>query len=139
MTWVVRVKGYQETPEELFMRNMENYVINCAKRYYIDGYDSDDVAQELRMHLWRQLPKYDPTRGKIETWGRRVLENKARDLYKKKKLEIDGVVPEDLEEETHFSCSMDGITTHFFWNVISKSYNLIETNGTDINNKENDG
>lgn len=137
--WVVKVKGYEETPEEGFMRNMENYVINCAKRYYVDGYESDDIAQELRMHLWKKLHKYDPTKGKIETWGRLVLENKARDMYKKKMLEMGGEIPETVAEETHFSCSMNGITTHFFWNVISKSYNLIETNDSDINDEGTNG
>lgn len=140
MTWVVKVEGYRLTPEEMFMRNMENYVINCAKRYYINGLESDDIAQELRMHLWRRLPKYDPMKGKIETWGHMVVENKARDLHKKKVIDYyNGEIPEDFEDNSHFSCLVNGKTTHFCWDSVSKSYNLIEDNGDEINIKEKDG
>jgi RNA polymerase sigma factor (sigma-70 family) len=83
MTWVEKIYGYEDTPEQDFMRAMENYIISTSNKYWIEGFDADDVAQELRMHLWRRIPKYNPTKGTIETWGYQVVVNRARDLYKK--------------------------------------------------------
>jgi RNA polymerase sigma factor (sigma-70 family) len=83
MTWVVKVKGYEETPEEEFMKAIEGYVIATSNRYWIEGFDADDLAQELRMHLWRKMHLYNPRKGTIETWAYKVMVNRARDLFKR--------------------------------------------------------
>ena len=83
MTWVVKVRGYEDTPEEEFMMIMENYIINVSNKYWIEGFDADDVAQELRLHLWKKMHCYDPHKGTIQTWGYKVITNRARDLFKR--------------------------------------------------------
>ena len=42
--------------------------------------DREDVAQDLRIHLWRQHRKYDPSRGAWTTFARCVIERKATAL-----------------------------------------------------------
>jgi hypothetical protein len=68
-----------------------------------------------------------------------VLENRARDMYKKKVLEVEDEIGYDVVDETHFSCAVGDIITHFVWDPISKSYNLIEEDNIHIINREKDG
>jgi RNA polymerase sigma factor (sigma-70 family) len=42
--------------------------------------DLPDVRQDLSIHLWEQLPKFDPARGKLTTFIDRVVAHKAADL-----------------------------------------------------------
>ena len=44
----------------------------------VPGMDSDDIAQELRLHLILRHDKFDPTRGSYETFADRVLANRVR-------------------------------------------------------------
>ena len=45
-------------------------------------YSKEDVAQELRLHLWQVLPSWDG-RASLKTWAKKVIKNKIKDLYKK--------------------------------------------------------
>jgi len=42
--------------------------------------DVEDLEQELAIHLFEQLPKFDPTRGAFSTFVDRVLTHKAADI-----------------------------------------------------------
>jgi len=82
--WVVKVKGYSGAPEEEAMKILEGYIISASNRYHVEGFDAEDIAQELRLHLWKKLHLYNPTIGTIETWGYRVISNKVRDLSRRR-------------------------------------------------------
>jgi len=57
-------------------------VTKCAK-HYIRGFDSEDLAQELRMHLWRKLDKYDPSKASFRTWANMVMRNRLKDIHRR--------------------------------------------------------
>jgi RNA polymerase sigma factor (sigma-70 family) len=103
--WVHRLTTYEDTPEENFMNALEGYIIQVSRNYWVEGFDSEDIAQELRLHLWRKIKNYDPTKGTIETWGRKVLVNRVRDLYRR----TDPLCNEHKQlEEKDAPCDIDG-------------------------------
>ena len=55
------------------------YLSEC---WNIPGMEADDIAQELRMFLWKKLDIYDPARSSIRTFADRIMKNKLRDMYK---------------------------------------------------------
>ena len=62
------------------MQIME-YDITCySAKYHIRGYTQEDVAQELRLKLWKALPKYDPSKCGMRTWAIRVMKNHLNNL-----------------------------------------------------------
>lgn len=61
----------------------EKDIIAKAKTYKVPGLDWEDVAQELRLHIWLKRDKFDPTRRvKEKTFVMSMLMNKIRDLRK---------------------------------------------------------
>jgi len=57
------------------------YMIVCeASDSNIPFYTKEDVAQELRLTLWNNLNKFDPSLASIKTWAKRVIKNKLIDL-----------------------------------------------------------
>lgn len=81
--WVRKVKGYEDDNEQRAMALLEGYIISAANKCWVEGFDADDVAQELRMHLWRKIHLYNPLIGTIETWGYQVISNRVRDLARR--------------------------------------------------------
>ena len=81
-------------PEEIkvdsdFSRKaLDDYAVSCIKHHARtlcrkEGFvpeDLHDLEQELTIHLWEQLDKFDPSRGKLTTFVDRVVRNKAADL-----------------------------------------------------------
>lgn len=69
-------------------RALDAYALACIKHkaYQLVGQagfaadDLEDIEQDLRLHLFEQLPKYDPTRGAFSTFVDRVVGNKAADI-----------------------------------------------------------
>jgi RNA polymerase sigma factor (sigma-70 family) len=103
--WVNRITTYEDTPEEGFMRQIEGYVVSISNKYWIEGFEADDIAQELRLHIWKKMDNYDPNRGTIDSWAYKVLQNRARDLYKR----TDPLCNEhEPLEEIDTECDIDG-------------------------------
>ena len=69
-------------------RALDAYALACIKHkaYQLLGQagftadDVEDLEQELTVHLFEQLPKYDPTRGAFSTFVNRVVDHKAADI-----------------------------------------------------------
>ena len=60
-------------------------LIRCKARQLVGqaGFTADDledIEQDLRLHLFEQLSKYDPARGAFSTFVDRVLDHKAADI-----------------------------------------------------------
>lgn len=58
------------------------------------GMAPEDIAQELRMHLWNKIHLYDPGKASIRTWSQRVMRMRLIDMSRKKKELLDS----DLRE-----------------------------------------
>jgi RNA polymerase sigma-70 factor (ECF subfamily) len=69
-------------------RTLDEYALTCIrhKAYQLVGQagftrdDLEDLEQELTIHLFEQLPKFDPTRGAFSTFVDRVVDHKAADI-----------------------------------------------------------
>lgn len=62
-------------------QDFESNIVAKAKTNYVPGMDWEDVAQELRIHLWLKRDKYKTGRGaSVKTYTMRVLGNKIIDL-----------------------------------------------------------
>lgn len=83
---------------EAYLEALEPVTIFYSKKYRIQGLDWKDVAQEVRIHLWRKLKHYDVTRSSIKTWATKVIKNKIIDLSRKKKDLIDYAIPLEWDE-----------------------------------------
>lgn len=60
----------------------EKDIVAKAKTYSIPGMDWEDIAQELRLALWLNLPKFQPGKASERTFANRIMENKIKDLAK---------------------------------------------------------
>lgn len=99
----------------LAMEIIEDLVLMMSNQYRINGLDVNDVAQELRLHIWRKLDKYDPNKASFKTWARRVMRNKLTDLAGRKesyKDMLDGpersLYDENLIDDDTSYISVDG-------------------------------
>lgn len=66
---------------ELFMQLAEPRICFLSTYHHIYGYEPDDIAQELRFRLWKQIHKYDPQKASFSTWSSTVLNNHIKNLY----------------------------------------------------------
>jgi len=64
------------------MENFEKTIIKLAKSYKIVPLEWQDIAQELRIHLWVNRSKYDKSKGSYKNWAYISCRNKLRDLAK---------------------------------------------------------
>jgi len=76
---------YTERFPKLDKRSCEQLVYRAKSlvgQYGFTGEDFEDIQQELYLHLYRQMPKYDPKRSSKATFVDRVLRNAACDLVR---------------------------------------------------------
>ena len=71
---------------ELYLIACEPSIHYWCRRYYIPGYDYEDLLQEMRMQIWRKLDRYDPEKATIITWAKPVIVNKLIELLRKQTL-----------------------------------------------------
>lgn len=66
----------------MIMQALEPVIRSLCKqdKNQVPGYTHDDLAQELRLHLWRYIPKYNPVAAALNTWGYMVLNRKIKNL-----------------------------------------------------------
>jgi DNA-directed RNA polymerase specialized sigma24 family protein len=64
---------------------MENDIDKKAKHWKIDGFDFEDIKQELYLFLWEKLDKYDKKRGGIRTFCVHIMDNFLKNLYRNNK------------------------------------------------------
>lgn len=62
------------------MKYLDKFVVYEARGHKIHGYTCDDLAQELRLHIWKNLHKYNPYKSNLKTWANNVMRNKLIDL-----------------------------------------------------------
>lgn len=73
--WLDKLKYNKITYSQRAMEKAERLIVLKANKYNIPGYTSEDLAQELRIHLWDKLEKYHPVKAGLDTWLNRVLSN----------------------------------------------------------------
>jgi len=64
------------------LQNFDKTIVKLAKTYQIPPLEWEDIAQELRLHLWENREKYNPDKGSYDNWAYINCKNKIKDLAK---------------------------------------------------------
>jgi RNA polymerase sigma factor (sigma-70 family) len=105
---------------ELAMTVLEHDIDWIASRYWIPGYELDDLKQELRLELWKKIKMFDHTKEiRLRTWANTVMRNHMRRLLRdanaKKRggdcemVDFDYIVQKDLGNPDDFIDFLDKI------------------------------
>ena len=60
---------------ETLLQAHRRIVLHVARLYAAQAADREDLAQEIRIQLWRAFPSYDASRAAITTWMYRIALN----------------------------------------------------------------
>jgi RNA polymerase sigma factor (sigma-70 family) len=68
---------------ELAMEIMEHDINYWCSRYWIPGYDKEDLEQECRLALWKAVQKFKTDQGVyLRTWANMVIKNRLKELLR---------------------------------------------------------
>lgn len=67
-------------PQSRVSRNIMARAARLARSRAVPGMTAEDIAQDLREHLWRRDGAFDPTRGSYDTFADRVIANRIATL-----------------------------------------------------------
>lgn len=92
-----------ETYTERALQSIEKDVWYLVTHNFGYGMARADVAQELRIQVWRKIHLYDPKKKSFRTWAQQVMRNRLIDMSRKKKEILDSehrefIVDRDEEE-----------------------------------------
>jgi RNA polymerase sigma factor (sigma-70 family) len=95
---IINCQQKDASAERMLVDRYAPMLLTVARRYVPDRFSAEDVLQEGFIRIFRALPKYDPNRGTLEPWMRRIIVNVALARYRKKfrKYEVSGL--EGVEE-----------------------------------------
>lgn len=64
------------------MQILEEEIMKICRqdKYQVYGLTHEDLAQELRFHIWVKLPLYNPQKSSIKTWAYKVINNRIKNL-----------------------------------------------------------
>lgn len=69
-------------------------VMGLANRLLRDSGEAEDVAQEAFVRTWRQAPRWETGRARVDTWLHTVVLNLCRDRLRRQRPVADDAVPE---------------------------------------------
>lgn len=67
------------------LKSAERNIVIKSYLYKIEGMSPDDIAQELRIEIWRKRNKYDPKKGSMSTFTNLLIRGRLKDLRKHSK------------------------------------------------------
>jgi RNA polymerase sigma-70 factor (ECF subfamily) len=70
----------RRTLDAYAVSSIKQHALRLIRRAGFTSEDFHDIVQELTIHLWEQLDRFDPSRGKRTTFIDRVVRNKAADI-----------------------------------------------------------
>ena len=82
ITWTGKIGDDNYT--EWALQIAEPKILYHARINKFPSMDADDIAQELRLHLFEKLKHYDPQKGTLLTWTDRVLRNRIISIWRVK-------------------------------------------------------
>ena len=90
---IINCQKKDASAERMLVERYAPMLLTVARRYVVDQFTAEDVLQEAFIRIFRALPKYDPDRGSLEPWMRRIVVNVALGRYRKKfrKYEVSGL------------------------------------------------
>lgn len=74
---------YTENRSGKAMTILEPDIRFWCQRYWIPGYEIEDLQQECRLSLWKGLDKYSHLNGAlVRTWGNTVIKTRLKELLR---------------------------------------------------------
>jgi RNA polymerase sporulation-specific sigma factor len=55
-------RNNNQVAAEILFNKYELMIISAAKRYYLSGFDFDDLCQEARVEFWKAIKSFDPSK-----------------------------------------------------------------------------
>lgn len=80
---LVRVARGDEAAFERLYPLVAGAVLGVARRVVRDSAQSEEVAQEVLVEVWRTAPRYDPARGSALTWTLMLAHRRAVDWVRR--------------------------------------------------------
>ncbi|HEY0677597.1 MAG TPA: RNA polymerase sigma factor [Chitinophagaceae bacterium] len=81
--------------QEAFYRHFYSFAMTIALRYSRDEQDAGDIMTNAFLKIFRNIRKYDPSKGTLHSWIRRLVINEGLDHIKSRKR-----FSEEVEVET---------------------------------------
>jgi len=78
------LRGKMETWKDIALKEIEDIIIKQSNQQRIKGLDSDDIAQEVRFHIYNKLNKFNPYKGRLIKWSYIVIKYKIISLWRSK-------------------------------------------------------
>jgi len=69
---------------EKLLELLEPTIRHKSNRASLAGYDAEDVAQELRIEVWKKYDHFLNGKSSIKTFANLVFNNRIRNIYKSK-------------------------------------------------------
>lgn len=76
---MVRVANGDAAAFTLLVRQLERMALGLAWRTLNDRTEAEDACQQAFARLWTEAARFDPARGSVEAWFRRILVNLCLD------------------------------------------------------------
>lgn len=75
------LRGYNfDNYTERALSLLEKDICYLAHTNWGYGMSSEDVAQELRIHLWNKIDRYNPNKKSLRTWAQQVMRMRLIDM-----------------------------------------------------------
>ena len=94
------IRGVPAMQKELVRRYAAS-LMSVARRYARHTPEAEDILQEAFISIFEKISTYDPNKGALGAWMRRIVVNKALMLYRKAHFQLEqstDQLPETLED-----------------------------------------
>ena len=78
----LRLQAGDEAAFAKFFNHWRVYVYSTALRYLKSPCDAEDAVQEVFILLWKNLSKWDASKGPFVGWFQRLAKNRIIDIYR---------------------------------------------------------
>jgi RNA polymerase sigma factor (sigma-70 family) len=99
------LNGDVKAQKELYEQSKVQMYVTC-QRYTASIEDAKDVLQEGFIKIFRDLHQFDPNKGKVEYWMKKVMVNTCLEAIRKKRIDfqsLDSSLNVPSQEETSLS------------------------------------
>lgn len=99
--------------QKLLVERYAPFLMSVSRRYIPSNMDPEDNLQDSMIKILRWIDRFDPERGSLEAWMKRIVINTALDKLKKKSsarnLPLEDVKHVGIEPESYMDLDGDNV------------------------------